>query len=463
MARSIANFLVGIGLDTTDWDKGARKVDTNLDSFRSKASIAGGAVAAAFAAASLAAIKAGTDADKFVRKMSNLDTSAKYVYSLTSAFERLGGGADDAFNAISRAEEVLRQLRSGDASSIEGATKASQLNLQSLMGASNGEEFISRLSDIMAQPGVQNWQKVALQEAFSISNEALQGMEKGSAHLRALVDDASKYTQNLEKAAQAGREYSATLAKINDQMGFIGRELATTILPRFTDILNTFSGFIDKNLDKVPAVADYAAENAGGIAAVFGGLSLSSLGAMASKWLPTIGKGAMTAGRATTAAGAASLLWDVRPEHIESLTGWRPNSYIWDNTPADVARDVADWWRGGKEKPTGAQQQNLSQLARSDESVPSPAWYKPSLSQAARYDESVPSPDWYKGSATTPEQVVMRPILSQQARSDESVPQPIVIDNRITLDGRELARWKKEQDALVNYATIDEISSTVAR
>lgn len=443
MARSIANFLVGIGLDTTDWDKGARKVDTNLSSFRSKASIAGGALAAAFSAASLAAIKAGADADKFVRKMSNLDTSAKYVYSLTSAFERLGGGADDAFNAISRAEEVLRQLRSGDASSIEGATKASQLNLQSLMGASNGEEFISRLSDIMAQPGVQNWQKVALQEAFSISNEALQGMEKGSAHLRALVDDASKYTQNLEKAAQAGREYSATLAKINDQMGFIGRELATTILPRFTDILNTFSGFIDKNLDKVPAVADYAAENAGGIAAVFGGLSLSSLGAMASKWLPTIGKGAMTAGRATTAAGAASLLWDVRPEHIESLTGWRPNSYIWDNTPADVARDVADWWRGGKEKPIGAQQQNLSQLARSD--------------------ESVPSPDWYKGSATTPEQVVMRPSLSQQARSDESVPQPIVIDNRITLDGRELARWKKEQDALVHYATIDEISSTVAR
>lgn len=443
MARSIANFLVGIGLDTTDWDKGARKVDTNLSSFRSKASIAGGALAAAFSAASLAAIKAGADADKFVRKMSNLDTSAKYVYSLTSAFERLGGGADDAFNAISRAEEVLRQLRSGDASSIEGATKASQLNLQSLMGASNGEEFISRLSDIMAQPGVQNWQKVALQEAFSISNEALQGMEKGSAHLRSLVEDASKYTENLEKAAQAGREYSATLAKINDQMGFIGRELATTILPRFTDILNTFSGFIDKNLDKVPAAADYAAENAGGIAAVFGGLSLSSLGAMASKWLPTIGKGAMTAGRATTAAGAASLLWDVKPKHIEALTGIKVNPYIWENTPADVARDVADWWRGGKEKPIGAQQQNLSQLARSD--------------------ESVPSPDWYKGSATTPEQATIRPTLPQQARSDESVPQPIVIDNRITLDGRELARWKKEQDALVNYATIDEISSTVAR
>jgi hypothetical protein len=443
MARSIANFLVGIGLDTTDWDKGARKVDTNLSSFRSKASIAGGALAAAFSAASLAAIKAGTDADKFVRKVSNMDTSTKYVYSLTSAFERLGGGADDAFNAISRAEEVLRQLRSGDASALTSATKASQLNLQSLQGATNGEDFINRLSDIMAQPGVQNWQKVALQDAFSISNEARAGMEQGSAHLRALVEDASKYAENLEKAAQAGREYSATLAKINDQVAFIGQELSSKILPRFTEILNGFSGFIDRNIDKVPAAADYAAENAGGISAIFGGLTLSSMGAMASKWLPTIGKGAMTAGRATTAAGAASLLWDVRPEHIESLTGWKPNSYIWDNTPADVARDVGDWWRGGKAN--------------------SPATRKTNLSQIARSDESVPSPDWYKGSATTPAQSVMRPSLSQQARSDASVPQPIVIDNRITLDGREMARWKKEQDALINFATIDEISSTVAR
>ena len=462
MARSIANFLVGIGLDTTDWDKGARKVDTNLSSFRSKASIAGGALAAAFSAASLAAIKAGTDADKFVRKVSNMDASAKFVYSLSSAFSRLGGDADDAYKAVSRAEEVLDQLRKGDASALEAAS-LSQLNIQSLQSATNGEDFLYRLSDILAQPGVENWQKRTLQKEFGLSNEALQGMEKGSAHLRALVEDASKYAENLEKAAQAGREYSATLAKINDQVAFIGQELASKILPRFTDILNGFSGFIDRNIDKVPAAADYAAENAGGISAIFGGLTLSSMGAMASKWLPTIGKGAMTAGRATTAAGAASLLWDVRPEHIESLTGWKPNSYIWDNTPADVARDVGDWWRGGKANSPATRKTNLSQIARSDESIPSPDWYKPNLSQAARSDESVPSPDWYKGGATTPEQSVMRPTLSQQARSDKSVPQPIVIDNRITLDGRELARWKKEQDALLNYATIDEISSTVAR
>lgn len=432
MARSIANFLVGIGLDTTDWDKGARKVDTNLDSFRSKAGIAGGAIAAAFAAASLAAIKAGTDADKFVRKMSNLDTSAKYVYSLTSAFERLGGGADDAFNAISRAEEVLRQLRSGDASSIEGATKASQLNLQSLMGASNGEEFISRLSDIMAQPGVQNWQKVALQEAFSISNEARKGMEQGSAHLRALVEDASKYVENLERAAQAGREYSATLAKINDQMGFLGRELATTILPRFTDILNTFSGFIDKNLDKVKPTAKVIGDKFWQWSSIPGFLGLSAGASAASKIAATMGMktasniaaGASRGGKLGAVAATLYSAYDLPTSaEVSEILGRDVSPYY--RAPSETVAAIADWWRGDSSPST------LSQELRS--------------------------------SATTPAQVAPRPSLSQQARSDESVPQPIVIDNRITLDGRELARWKKEQDALVNYATIDEISSTVAR
>lgn len=430
MARSIANFLVGIGLDTTDWDKGARKVDTNLSSFRSKAGIAGGVLAAAFAGASLAAIRAGNDADKFMRKVSNMDTSAKFIYSLSSAFSRLGGDADDAYQAISKAEDVLDQLRKGDASALEAASLA-QLNIQSLQGAANGEDFLYRLSDILAQPGVENWQKRTLQKEFGLSNEALQGMEKGSAHLRTLVDEAAKYAGNLEGAAQAGREYAAAMSKINSQISFIAQALSKEILPKFTAILEGLSGFIDRNIDRVPKIAEYAAENTGNIAAAGIGATIASAGGLASgigrkfgiRALTAVGTGATYGGAAGAAYGLGSMLYDLKASDIKDMTGYDVSPYY--RAPSETVAAIGDWWRGDSKPST------LSQELRS--------------------------------SATTPTQAAPRPNLSQQARSDASVPTPIVIDNRITLDGREMARWKKEQDALLNYATIDEISSTVAR
>lgn len=475
MARSIANFLVGIGLDTTDWDKGARKVDTNLSSFRSKAGIAGGAIAAAFSAASIAAIKAGDNADKFALKVAKFDTSRRFIYNLGNAFKMMGGNAEEAVSAIASAEGVLDQLRKGDASALTAAGLA-QVDVSKLQQSATGEEFLMNLSELL--PGLQKWQQRSLQETFGLSDAAMKTLQDGRGRFEQLIADADKYADNLDKAAQAGREYNEALAKIGIQFEYIAQKLADGILPQFTSLLNGFSAFIDKNMSKVGAAADYISENAGAVAAVGGGLTLATVGSavqgigskLGIRALTAAGTGAAYAGAAGAAAGVGSILYDLKASDIKDMTGYDVSPYY--RAPSETVAAIADWWRGDSKKPSERMPDgsvnkthvtNLSELARSDESVPNLDWYKSNLSQAARYDESVPSPDWYKGSATTPEQVVMRPSLSQQARSDESVPQPIVIDNRITLDGRELARWKKEQDALVHYATIDEISSTVAR
>lgn len=445
MARSIANFLVGIGLDTTDWDKGARKVDTNLSSFRSKASLAGGALAAAFSAASLAAIKAGDNADKFALKVAKFDTSRRFIYNLGNAFKMMGGNAEEAVSAIASAEGVLDQLRKGDASALTAAGLA-QVDVSKLQQSATGEEFLMNLSELM--PNLQKWQQRSLQETFGLSDAAMKTLQDGRGRFEQLIADADKYADNLDKAAKAGREYNEALAKVGIQFEYIAQKLADGILPQFTSLLNGFSEFIDKNMSKVGAAADYISDNSGAVAAVGGGLTLATIGSavkgiggkLGMRALTAAGTGATYGGAAGAAAGVGSLLYDLKASDIKDMTGYDVSPYY--RAPSETVAAIGDWWRRDSNK-SQSQRHNLSKIARSD--------------------ESIPSPDWYKGSATTPAQSVMRPSLSQQARSDNSVPQPIVIDNRITLDGRELARWKNEQDALTNFATIDEISSTVAR
>lgn len=459
MARSIANFLVGIGLDTTDWDKGARKVDTNLSSFRSKAGIAGGAIAAAFSAASIAAIKAGDNADKFALKVAKFDTSRRFIYNLGNAFKMMGGNAEEAVSAIASAEGVLDQLRKGDASALTAAGLA-QVDVSKLQQSATGEEFLMNLSELM--PNLQKWQQRSLQETFGLSDAAMKTLQDGRGMFEQLIADTDKYADNLDKAAKAGREYNEALAKIGIQFEYIAQKLADGILPQFTSLLNGFSAFIDKNMSKVGAAADYISENAGAVAAVGGGFTLATVGSalkgvgskLGMRALTAAGTGAAYAGAAGAAAGVGSILYDLKASDIKDMTGYDVSKYY--RAPSETVAAIADWWRGDSKKPSDDASVWMDG-SRANKT------HSTNLSELARSDESVPSPDWYKGSATTPEQATIRPTLSQQARSDESVPQPIVIDNRITLDGRELARWKNEQDALVNYATIDEISSTVAR
>jgi hypothetical protein len=321
-----------------------------------------------------------------------------------------------------------------------------QVDVSKLQQSATGEEFLKNLSDIL--PGLQKWQQRSLQETFGLSDAAMKTLQDGRGRFEQLIADADKYADNLDKAAKAGREYNEALAKVGIQLEYIAQKLADGILPQFTSLLNGFSAFIDKNMSKVGAAADYISDNAGSVAAVGGGLTLAAIGSavkgiggkLGMRALTAAGTGAAYGGAAGAAAGVGSLLYDLKASDIKDMTGYDVSPYY--RAPSETVAAIGDWWRGDSNKPQ-SQRPNLSKIARSD--------------------ESIPSPDWYKGSATTPEQATIRPSLPQQARSDKSVPQPIVIDNRITLDGRELARWKKEQDALLNYATIDEISSTVAR
>lgn len=426
MAKTIANFLVGIGLDTKDFDKGAKGVDTSLSGFRSKASLAGGAIAAAFAGASLAAINAGKSSDEFMRKVAKFDTSSRFVYNLGNAFKLLGGDAEDAISTIERAEGVLDALRKGDASALESAGLA-QVDVSRLQTSRDGQELLMNLADIMSSPNTQDWQKRSLQETFGLSNEGLALLSKGREGIESAIASVDKYSNNLETAAEAGREYAEALAKVNIQLNDMSQSLAGKILPKFTSLINGFSKLIDDNEKKIGAAGDYIAENIGAAATAGVGLGVYGVAntgaAIASKLgmkgLATVGRGAAMGGVAGAAAGAGSLLWDLKASDIESMTGYDVSKYY--RAPSETWADVKGWWRSGV-------------ASNADAAASSPA------ALAAR-----------------------KPSLSEMARSDASVPPPIVVESKLYLNEREIAKTVRKVNAEDTYNAYTEVLTTESR
>lgn len=362
MAKSIANFLVGIGLDTRDFQKGARLVDTSLSSFRSRAGLAGGALAAAFSAAGLAAVRAGNRVDQLSLSSEKFSTSARFVNDYGNALRMLGGNASDAVAAIGAAEAALDNLRlKGEMGSFQDAVFAG-VDISQLTGATSGEDFLRRLSAIV--PDLSKDQQRLLQDAFGFSDATMRSLRDGQRSFDSMVASAAALSGDFEKAVEAARAYNVEIAKMGVTFDGIGNSLAAKILPSFTGILQGINQFISANGGKIDASIDYLAKNgmatsglAGSSALIAGGAGLSMAGGAAgSAKLAAAGRMAAMGGWLGVAAAGTSLLWNLDADDIEAMTGYDVSKYY--QSPAKSVSSLRDWWRGGAVSASEAAQQS---------------------------------------------------------------------------------------------------------
>lgn len=424
MAKTIANFLVGIGLDITNWNKGGKSVDRDLDGFKTKAGIAGTAIAAAFSAASLAAINAGKRADEFALKFSQSDSSMKYAYNLGNAFKRMGADADQAYSAILTAEDKLDRLRSGDKGVFNDLALAG-IAISPYTTASTGQEMIERLIENL--PSMSNYQQRVASDAFGLDAAGMNALKSGE-KLKALMIEVGRHSENLDAAAEAGRKFNDQMARAGIIMDGIGDKLAAKILPQFSELLDGFSTFLEKNMSKVEGVIEFAGNHSGELTAIgagggamVAGTAIGALGKkIGSKALTRAATGASVGGFAGAAIGGGSLLYDFTAKDVEAVTGLKNVSRYY-RAPSETVKAIGDWWRKDAVSPAAA-------------------------------------------ASVSPEVAATRraAIMSQQARSDASIPPPIRLENNLHLDGRVIAKTVNEVNALDNANAISDIQSSVS-
>src|SRR5699024_7020214 len=117
----LRNFLIGVGLDTTNYDKGAENVENSLGRMRSLSTIAGSAIAGAFASVGLYAITAGNRVDSLNLKFDRLKTSPQFINDYGNAIKAVGGQYYEAVDAIETFEDALAKLKIGEYGTFQQA------------------------------------------------------------------------------------------------------------------------------------------------------------------------------------------------------------------------------------------------------------------------------------------------------------------------------------------------------
>lgn len=351
MAKVLQNFLIGVGLETENYDKGAKNVENSLSRMRSLTGITGAALAGAFSLVGASAVNAGQRVDDLSLRLEKIKASPDWVNSYGNALRMLGGNTDEALAAVNSAENALAQYRTkGDFGSFQEAAFAGVKDeLFSLANAKDGEDFLRQLADIV--PKMDKDQQRLIQDAWGLSDAVMRSLRGGVGELDAAVSKASTLAGGFTEAVEASREFNKTLTEVNLRFEGIGNTLAAKVLPSFTSILDSFGGFIDRNKDAIGNVMDVVADNTVGAALMTGGVGAAITGAgLKAVGMSALGSTLTKLGPYGMIAGAGAMAWDAKPEDIEKLTGYKPSSYIFDNTPLDAAQDA---WKYISEKWSG--------------------------------------------------------------------------------------------------------------
>lgn len=428
MAKVLRNFLIGVGLDTTNYDKGAENVENSLGRMRSLSTIAGSAIAGAFASVGLSAITAGNRVDELNLQFERFRTSPQFINDYGNAVEAMGGQYQDAVKAIATAEDALNKLRIGEYAAFQQAALIGVRDeLMALERAADGGGFLMQLADII--PKMNNEQQALLQDSLGLSDGVMRSLRGGSVELSAAIDRAGQLYGDFGRATEAAREYSRALAELNTRFEGIGETMAEKLLPSFTNILDGFGGFIDKHRNLIDEGVDVVAENPVASSLVAGGAAAAAtgVGLKAMPWFRGLGKLLTRASVPTMAVGVGAYLWDKKPEDIERLTGYKPSEYIFENTPVDAFNDAKEWvskrWSGRDEQKEVVEPKEEVKYSSEIPSLP------PALRDAEPTDRSVKTQESIVEpvvNVDTPDLVSDNRINVSQPDINVAAPEPVV-------------------------------------
>lgn len=300
MANVITSFLVGIGLDTTDFEKGEKRVQGSMEGIRSSTLAIGSAMASA-------AIGAGVRVDQLAEKSRKLqdqlyrtNTQTTWAQGYGVALRELGGNADDAVGRITGLEERLAAIRMGDRSFVDTLGPAG-FDAGQLSQAKSAQEFITMAADQFSR--ATHTQQVNMANVLGLTDAEFKLWQQGGTYV---TDHSNKLAEQIgytESLNQKQYEYSQAWVGLNLELDKAGNTLSNIMLPNMTSLVklaNEYAGAFNKFAQENPDEAN-AAVTGGTIAAA--GFGLSSIGAVLGKFgVP--GAGVLrAAGPVGTAAG----------------------------------------------------------------------------------------------------------------------------------------------------------------
>lgn len=328
----ITDFVVGLGFDTSDFDKGAKNVSSSLSGLRSDILQVGATLAGAFGLKALTVDFSKTN-DELRQVAASLGITTDALYGANEAAKAFGARDGEMTSLLSTLTSMKTRFNElGELGAFEELAKLG-IDIDRITDAKDSVSAMLALSDELNKLSTAKRTEAA--QVLGISPQALDLLSQGSRSINDLSQAYQDARPHTDAMAQASRNLISQWNELTERVGGRADRLSTPLVSALADItggmndwLEANQELIDQNIDAViktisdnfNILAPVALAVAGsGIATTFSGLakSVPLVGGAMAALATSLGKVAVLAG----ALGVASELWDWDAKTFKEKTG----------------------------------------------------------------------------------------------------------------------------------------------
>lgn len=347
MPSVLSSFLVGIGWQTDDFDRGTKNIERSLGGVKSTALQVGAALFGAFGAKAVT-MDFAKRTDELSQFSSAMGVAANDVQALGNALAYAGGDAGTATSLLAKLTEARDALAvKGEAGFLTDAAY-SGIDPSLIKDAANSYDALMNI--VGEFDSLSAAQQRTLAQTLGLSPSDIALFKTGRESVQASVEQFRKIRPATEEAAENSRKFRSELSLLGTQIGAVADQISVPLVGALGNAAEAMNTFIDANrpfIDKtVGKGVEFATDNFTALAVAIGGLtagsSLAMLGALA-KHVPIIGAGlgtiATNMGRLGTVAGLAGVSSLVASAADSTLSA---NVSGYDEFDANLTRGIYD-------------------------------------------------------------------------------------------------------------------------
>lgn len=280
MSRVISEFLIGIGWEKSEFDKGTRGIERGMEGVKTTATTTGAAITAAFIGAGLRVNDLAKQATNLDRAMYSSTGATTWAQSFGSAIKQAGGDAEEALSIIKRADQMRDQLSVGQGAWVDELSRIG-FDTGDLAQATDSQDLIGRISTQFSH--LNDQQQRLAKDSLGLSDSTFKLFQQGGDALERQVSALQKqqgYTQSL---LNQQKDYTQQVIEAELAWDKLGNTVSGVMLPGMTKLAEKAESFInaaDSFVKEHPEATERAA-TAGTVIA--SGAAIAGIGALGSK------------------------------------------------------------------------------------------------------------------------------------------------------------------------------------
>lgn len=233
----ISEFLVALGFDGQDFEKGLKKAESDLGLFRSTALQVGATLGGALSlkALTLDFSKQNLQLDQMSKK---LGVARDTLHGLDIAFQAYGASEGESTALLEQLASTQAGLLRGDI----GLTKAlaeTGINVDSITNAKNSYESLLAIADQASRMGQK--QRVNLANTLGLTPQALDVIVQGREQIAQMTKEFGKARPHYKEMADASRSFTEEWSRMMNNVGGALDPVATEVTKLSTTVVQAIS------------------------------------------------------------------------------------------------------------------------------------------------------------------------------------------------------------------------------